>query len=73
MYIDEDDIKILKENFDDEMIEKLDISKAVRIYKYLEECGVYYAKDLFLLAFDLFLLLCEDFIKKFKVLKSRLG
>lgn len=47
MYIDEDDIKILKENFDEEMIEKLDISNVARIYKYLEECGVYYAKDLF--------------------------
>lgn len=40
---------------------------------YLENNGIYYAKDLFLTSLDLFLYPLDDFIRKFEVLKEKLG
>ena len=45
MNIDELDIKVLKENFGDDMIKNIDVNNVSKIYKYLEENNVYYAKD----------------------------
>ena len=73
MKLDELDIKILRENFDDEMIEKMDPENIYKIFKYLKENGVYYVKDLFLSSFDLFLLPEGEFIKHFEILKNKLG
>ena len=73
MNIDEIDIKILKENFVDETIDKIDTLNVAEIYKYLIDSGVYYAKDLFISSLDLFLLPSEIFIKKFERLKQKLG
>ena len=73
MKFDDLDIKILKENFDDESISKIDIDNVTKIFQYLDSNGVYYAKDLFLSSLDLFLLLVDDFIIRFEKLKSRLG
>ena len=70
---DDIDIMVLKENFDDEFINDLDIENASKILKYLSDNGIYYAKDLFLSSFDLFLLPSEIFIKKFENLKNKLG
>ena len=56
MNLDKLDLKILKENFDDEMITKIDDENVSKIMIYLERNGIYYAKDLFLLSLDLFLL-----------------
>ena len=69
---DELDIKVLKENFDDSTIDKIDVDNVSNIFKYLYENWVYYAKDLFLSSLDLFLLDKNDFIKKFEYLKSKL-
>ena len=44
-----------------------------KIFKYLENNGIYYAKDLFLTSLDLFLYPLDDFIRKFEVLKEKLG
>lgn len=73
MNIDELDIKVLKENFGDDMIKNIDVNNVSKIYKYLEENDVYYAKDLFLSNLDLFLLPCDIFAKKFELLKQKLG
>ena len=73
MNFDETDIKILKENFDDELIEQVDSKNVSRILNYLEDSGLYYAKDLFLNSLDLFLLDYEEFINKFEKLKNKLG
>ena len=73
MSLDEIDIKILKENFDDEMIREIDADNISKIFVYLKENGIDYAKDLLLLSLDLFLLSSEEFIQKFEKLKERLG
>lgn len=73
MNFDEIDLKMLKENFDDEMINKINIENVSKIFKYLRDNNVYYMKDLFISSFDLFLLSEEDFVKKFEKLKSKLG
>ena len=73
MNIDELDIKVLKENYDIDEIKNIDINNVSKINKYLEENGVYYSKDLFLSNLDLFLLPCDIFIKKFEMLKQKLG
>ncbi len=73
MELDYLDISILQENFDNETISKLDIENAYKIFKYLEENNVYYAKDIFINSLDLFLLPLDQFIKRFEKLKSKLG
>lgn len=73
MNIDEIDIKILKENFDEEMIEQIDATNVAKISKYLLDNDIYYTKDLFLSSLDLFLLPNELFVQKFERLKQKLG
>ncbi len=73
MNLDELDIQVLKENFDEEIIKELDINNVAKIYKYLVDNGIYYAKDLLLESLDLFLLPKEEFITKFEKLKNVLG
>jgi len=73
MNFDEIDIKLLKENFDDEMISEIDVDNIIKIFDYLDNNGVYYAKDLFLISLDLFLLPSNEFINKFERLKNKLG
>ncbi|MBQ6477383.1 MAG: hypothetical protein IJI43_03010 [Bacilli bacterium] len=73
MNLDEIDIKILKENFDEGLINQIDSDNVSRIFKYLEDNGIYYAKDLLLNSLDLFLLNYEEFVKKFESLKNKLG
>lgn len=73
MFLDDIDMKILSENFDNEMISKIDSNNVLRIFKYLENNGVYYAEDLFLNSLNIFLFSYEDFVKKFEKLKIRLG
>ena len=45
MNIDEMDIKVLKENFDQETIRKVDSKNTAEIINYLLDNGVYFAKD----------------------------
>lgn len=71
--MDNFDISILKENFDDETINKLDALNVYKILKYLKANNVYYAKDLFISSLDLFLLPLDQFIKQFEKLKNKLG
>ena len=73
MNLDEIDIKILKENFDENLIKQIDSENVSKIFKYLENNGIYYAKDLFLTSLDLFLYPLDDFIRKFENLKNKLG
>lgn len=67
------DIKILRENIDDDTINEIDVENVVHIFKYLNDNDVYYYKDLFLTSLDLFLLPCNYFIDKFEKLKEKLG
>lgn len=73
MNLDEIDIKILEENFDDDLIRQIDLENVGKIFRYLESNGIYYAKDLFLTSLDLFLYPLDDFIIKFEKLKANLG
>ena len=73
MQLDSLDIKVLRENFDDDTIAKIDTLNVSKIFRYLQENDVYYAKDLLLSSLDLFLLPVEEFINKFERLKTRLG
>ncbi len=71
--LDDINIKILKENFDEDLIKQIDVENVYKIFSYLINNGVYYAKDLFFNSLDLFLYPCEEFIKKFEHLKEVLG
>ena len=73
MQLDNIDIKILKENFDDETINQMDSENVYKIVKQLNDNNIDYIKDLFLLSFDLFLLPVEQFIKQFEKLNFKLG
>ncbi len=73
MELDEIDIKVLRENFDDETISEIDSENVSKIMKYLKDNGVYYAKDLFITSLDLFLLPSDNFIDQFEKLKTKLG
>ena len=48
MQLDSLDIKVLRENFSDEEIAKMDALNISKIFRYLQENNVYYAKDLLL-------------------------
>ena len=71
--LDNLDIKVLRENFDDYTINKIDMDNVSKIIVYLKKNGVYYFKDLFLLSLDLFLLPVDEFITRFEKLKKILG
>ena len=73
MIFDEIDVQMLRENFDDETISKLDSINLQKIFAYLYENKIDYAKDLFINDFDLFLLPSDIFIKKFEKLRNKLG
>lgn len=73
MQLDNIDIKVLKENFDDEIIAQMNSQNVERIYNYLISLGVYYAKDIFISHVDLFLLDYDLFVKKFEKLKQKIG
>ena len=72
-FLDDIDIKILKENFDKDLIKQIDPENVVKIFKYLNNNGVYYTKDLFLESLDLFLFPYENFVMRFEYLKTVLG
>ncbi|MCM1370973.1 MAG: hypothetical protein NC181_03685 [Clostridium sp.] len=73
MILDDIDKALLKENFDDDTINKIDINNLTLIYNYLIRNGVYYVNDLIISSLDLFLLPYELFVKKFEKLKNELG
>ena len=73
MILDEIDMQVLRENFDEETINEIDYYNVNRILDYLEQNGVYYAKDLFLSSLDLFLLPYDEFVSRFDKLKNILG
>ena len=72
-FLDDIDIKILRENYDYNLIKQVELENIEKIFAYLNSNGVYYAKDLFLNSLDLFLLPYESFIEKFEHLKKILG
>ena len=73
MKLDDMDMMVLRENFDEEVINQMDEENIHRILEYLESNDVYYANDLLISSLDLFLLPAESFIKQFEKLKKRLG
>lgn len=73
IYLDEIDMKIIRENFDEEMINQMDEENIDKIQDYLDKNDIDYAKDLLISSLDLFLLRAEDFIKQFEKLKNKLG
>jgi hypothetical protein len=72
-FLDDIDIKMLKENFDENLIKKANLENVSKILHYLNNNGIYYAKDLFITFFNLFLLPYETFVEKFEHLKTVVG
>ena len=73
MHLDRIELRILNENFDRDIINQLEMENVNKIYNYLIDNGIYYAKDIFISQVDLFLLDYEIFVEKFEKLKERLG
>ena len=73
VHLDEIDMKILRENFDEEMIQQMDEENIDKILDYLGKNNVDYAKDLLISSLDLFLLPAENFTERFEKLKKELG
>ena len=73
MTFDDIDIKILRENYDDETINSIDKGNASKLLAYLINDGIYYAKDIFISSLELFNLSYDEFVKKFEKLKAKLG
>lgn len=73
MILDEIDMQVLRENFDEETINEIDYNNVSKILNYLDNNRVYYAKDLFLSSLDLFLLPYDEFVIRFDKLKNILG
>ena len=73
MDLNEIEFKILKENFDEDLIKSVDSDNLNRILKYLENNNIDYGKDLILCCLNLFLMPYEDFVKRFERLKETLG
>jgi hypothetical protein len=71
--LDDMDLKMLNENFDDETISKIDEENVKKIFDYLNKNNIYYSKDLFITSLDLFLLPYDIFIERFENLKKELG
>ena len=73
MQLDNIDIQNLNEMYDKDFINKFDINNINTIYNYLIDKGIYYAKDIFVENFELFLLDSNNFINKFDKLIEKLG
>lgn len=73
MVLDEIDIKILKENFDEELLKQINSDNVALLYNYLEQQGMEDINDFFVSNADLFLLDYDTFVEKFEKLKKKLG
>ena len=73
MVLDDMDMKVLRENFDDETISQMDNENIEKIMDYLAANKVDYAKDLLISSLDLFLWPADTFINHFEKLKKKLG
>ncbi len=69
----EDEIKNIIDTFDSELVKKIDVDNLSKIYKYLINNGIYFAKDLVVDYLDMFINDYEDFKTKFEELKNSLG
>ena len=49
MQLDRIDLIMLNENFDRDIINQLDMENVNKIYNYLIDNGIYYAKDIFMM------------------------
>lgn len=72
-FLDEIDMNNIKEMYDNIIINRLDNENVKKIYNYLINQGMFYAKDIFIEHLELFLLDCKDFINKFEKLKKDIG
>lgn len=73
MLLDKIDIRILNENFEYSVLNKLDKDNVNKIYNYLIDKGIYFAKDIFISNADLFLMDFDLFAEKFDKLVNSLG
>ena len=69
----EEEIKNIVDTFDEEIIKKVDIDNLFKIYKYLIDNGIYFARDLIVDYLDIFTLDYDEFVTRFEKLKSELG
>ena len=69
----EEEIKNIVDTFDEEIIKKVDIDNLFKIYKYLIDNGIYFARDLIVDYLDIFTLDYDEFVIKFEKLKNELG
>lgn len=69
----EEEIKNIVDTFDEDIIKKVDIDNLFKIYKYLIDNGIYFARDLIVDYLDIFTLDYDEFVIKFEKLKNKLG
>ena len=69
----EDEIKNIINSFDSELVKKINVDNLSKIYKYLLNNGIYFAKDLVVDYLDMFINDYEDFRVRFEKLKNSLG
>lgn len=72
-FLDEIDIEDIHEMYDEYLISQLNEENVKKIYSYLIEQGIYYAKDIFIERLELFTIDSEEFIEKFEKIKQKIG
>ena len=71
--LDNSDMMDLEEMYGSDLINKLDMDNVNKIYDYLINKGIYYAKDIFVERLELFLLDSSEFIDRFDSLIKNIG
>ena len=72
-FLDEIDKQDIEEMYDDYTINQLDSDNVKKIYNYLLEQGIEFAKDILIERLELFLINSEEFIQKFEKIKQEIG
>lgn len=71
--LSEDEIRNIVDTFDSEIIKGIDVDNLFKIYKYLIDNGIYFARDLIVDYLDIFVLDYDCFVTRFEELKKKLG
>ena len=71
--LDKIDIDNIEEMYNRDIIHKLDMDNVNKIYSYLINKGIYYAKDMFIENLELFLLDSDVFIERFNDIIDNIG
>ena len=71
--LSEDERRNIVDTCDSEIIKVIDVDNLFKIYKYLIDNGIYFARDLIVDYLDIFVLDYDCFVTRFEELKKKLG